>query len=94
MKYKHLATTGCALAFAFAGGTALAQDAVQVNCADAATLAAGLHNVGESKAAAIIEYREANGPFQAPEDLLAVKGIGEKTLEANESNLDLTAECG
>lgn len=40
-----------------------------------------LSGVGPSKAQAIIQYREENGLFQAPEDLLQVSGIGEKTLE-------------
>jgi competence protein ComEA len=37
--------------------------------------------IGEVKAKAIVEYREKNGPFRSPEDLLDVPGIGEKTLE-------------
>ena len=36
--------------------------------------------IGEKTAEAIIAEREANGPFYFPEDLLAVKGIGEKKL--------------
>lgn len=40
-----------------------------------------LPGIGESKAAAIIRYREGHGRFQRPEDLVAVGGIGEKTLE-------------
>jgi len=39
-----------------------------------------LTGVGPSKAEGIISYREENGPFQKPEDLLNVSGIGEKTL--------------
>lgn len=40
-----------------------------------------LDGIGPSKAAAIIKYREENGPFQSKEELLEVSGIGEKTLE-------------
>ncbi len=40
-----------------------------------------LPGIGESKAAAIVAYREEHGPFQTPEDLLLVSGIGEATLE-------------
>ncbi len=39
-----------------------------------------LHGIGQVKAQAIIDDREANGPFLYPEDLTRVKGIGEGTL--------------
>ena len=35
-----------------------------------------------STAAAIVEDREANGPFETLEDLMRVSGIGEKKFEA------------
>jgi len=35
-----------------------------------------LPGIGQIRAKAIIEHRETNGPFQRPEDLLKVKGIG------------------
>ncbi|WP_027407867.1 helix-hairpin-helix domain-containing protein [Anoxybacteroides tepidamans] len=40
-----------------------------------------IEGIGPAKAAAIIEYREKNGPFRKIEDLLNVSGIGEKSLE-------------
>lgn len=40
-----------------------------------------ISGIGPSKAGAIIEYREKNGPFQKVEDLDKVSGFGEKTLE-------------
>ena len=39
-----------------------------------------LPGVGPATAEKIIAYREANGPFAAPEDLKRVSGIGEKTF--------------
>lgn len=55
--------------------------AVNVNTANAEELC-GLPGVGPSTAAAIVAYREANGPFTSVEALDGVKGIGPKKLEA------------
>ncbi|MCI5669342.1 MAG: helix-hairpin-helix domain-containing protein, partial [Oscillospiraceae bacterium] len=52
---------------------------VNINTATAEQLTA-LDGIGESKANAIIQYREQHGDFKSPDDLLNVKGIGEKTL--------------
>ena len=60
--------------------TAAAEEKINVNTAPAAELEE-LYGIGEVKAQAIVEWREAHGPFTYPEDLLAVPGIGEKTLE-------------
>ncbi|MDR2080571.1 MAG: helix-hairpin-helix domain-containing protein [Campylobacteraceae bacterium] len=53
---------------------------IDLNSADAETLAS-IKGVGEKKAEAIIEYREKNGKFTKIEDVLKVKGIGDKLLE-------------
>jgi competence protein ComEA len=42
-----------------------------------------LKRVGPVIAGRIIEYRETHGPFQRPEDIMKVKGIGQKTWEYN-----------
>ena len=60
---------------------------VNLNKADAATIAAGLKGIGPAKAKAIVAHRKANGPFKSIEELTAVKGIGLKTLDMNRSNL-------
>lgn len=62
---------------------------VNVNTADAATLAKELDGVGPAKAQAIVEYRQKNGPFRAADDLLRVDGIGERVLEQNRANIRL-----
>lgn len=41
----------------------------------------GLPGIGESRAEAIIAYREAHGAFTEVDELTEVEGIGEKTLE-------------
>ncbi|MCC6713698.1 MAG: helix-hairpin-helix domain-containing protein, partial [Gammaproteobacteria bacterium] len=45
---------------------------VDINTADAATLAKELNGVGEAKAQAIVAYREQHGPFQSVEELAMV----------------------
>jgi competence protein ComEA len=60
---------------------------VNVNSADASTLAQELDGIGPAKAQAIVEYRQKNGPFRTAEDLLKVQGIGERVLEQNRANL-------
>jgi competence protein ComEA len=62
---------------------------VNLNTADAATLARELHGIGEAKAKAIVEYREANGPFASVDELVEVKGIGAATLEKNREKLSI-----
>ena len=77
---KLIQTLALALAFAF---PAFAAQPVNINTADAPTLATALRGVGDSKAEAIVAYREANGAFKTADDLAKVKGIGEKTVELN-----------
>lgn len=72
----------------FISGLAIAGQ-VNINSADAPTLAAELQGIGEKKAQAIIAYREQNGPFALVEDLQKVKGISAKTIEKNKDNLSL-----
>lgn len=60
--------------------TAVQNDRLNINTASAADLTA-LPGIGEKKAAAIVAYRDANGPFTEPEQLLQVDGIGEGILE-------------
>jgi len=56
---------------------------VDLNTADAATLARELKGIGPARAEAIVAWREANGPFKSAEDLVLVQGIGARVLEDN-----------
>ena len=75
------------LSFFFFFSTLVYAGAVNINTADAASLASGLNGVGEAKAIAIVEYRQQNGPFKSVDDLAFVKGIGEGTVDKNRENI-------
>lgn len=60
---------------------------VDINTADAATIARELNGVGDSRARAIVEFREKNGRFASPEDVLKVSGIGPQVLKLNRENI-------
>jgi len=62
---------------------------VNLNTADAETLQQDLIGIGQVKAKAIIDYRDANGPFTSVDELLEVKGIGASTLEKNRAKLSI-----
>ena len=58
-------------------------ETVNINTADAESIARVLNGVGLKKAEAIVRHRETHGRFDNPADLTAVKGIGEATVEKN-----------
>lgn len=49
-----------------------------------------LPGIGETLSQAILDERDAHGPFYYPENLLAVRGIGQKKLDGLRDWLDLT----
>jgi competence protein ComEA len=66
---------------------AAAPAAIDLNSADASTLAREMRGIGQSKARAIVEYRRIHGPFRSIDDLALVKGIGARTIELNRAKL-------
>jgi competence protein ComEA len=53
---------------------------VNINTADETALIA-LDQIGQTKAQAIIKYREEHGAFKAIDDIKAVPGIGNRVFE-------------
>lgn len=85
------AAAGISAPASASSGTATSSEAaaqVNINTADQTQLET-LPGIGPSKAAAIIEYREKNGPFQKPEDLKNVSGIGDQTFAKIENSITL-----
>ncbi len=69
--------------------TAYAMDKININTATQYELQS-LSGVGESTAEAIIQYREKNGLFKSVDDLVNVKGIGNKKIEKLSENLTVS----
>ena len=67
---------------------------VDINTADASTLAKELKGIGPSRAQAIVAYRTQNGPFKSADDLVLVKSIPQKVIEANRENIRIDGAKG
>lgn len=78
---------GCLLLITALGPLATLAGPVNINTAGAEAISRELKGVGMKKAQAIVEYRNQNGDFQSPEDLLNVKGIGSAVLEDNRADI-------
>ncbi|MBW1836187.1 MAG: helix-hairpin-helix domain-containing protein [Deltaproteobacteria bacterium] len=69
-------------------GSLLADDSAKININTASVdELAQLKRIGLKYAERIVEYREKNGPFQRPEEIMLVKGIGTKTWELNKEQI-------
>jgi competence protein ComEA len=99
MKPKNIIAAIFAVLFLSLGNLTLANDlssqlsgdvmTVNVNEADAASIANMLVGVGISRAQAIVDYRDQYGRFYSAEELTAVKGIGQSTVERNLSRISI-----
>lgn len=95
MHAQQLIRSICLAALLTLGGVAAAGDGapeptVNINQADAETLARVLHGVGLARAEAIVRYRESNGGFMTPEELANVSGIGLATVDRNQERIRLS----
>jgi competence protein ComEA len=84
---KSLAALALCLAFTL---PAFAATPVNINKADAQTIATSLDGVGLAKAQAIVAYRSAHGAFKSVDDVGNVKGVGDKTLARNRDAIRLS----
>jgi competence protein ComEA len=65
---------------------------VNINTASAADLEA-LPGIGAKTAARIVEYRQKNGPFKKIEELMNVRGVGEKNFLKLKPQISVTARA-
>jgi competence protein ComEA len=91
---KGLAIICCSLLLLGAQSTlaqndadSIAEQRVDINHADAQTIALVLDGVGIARAQAIVEYRDSNGEFKSLEELLMDSGIGEATIRNNQDRI-------
>jgi competence protein ComEA len=69
-----------------------AKSQVDINTADAATLALALDGVGMTKAQDIVAHREQFGAFSSIDDLEEVRGIGPATVARNRDKILIVAK--
>lgn len=81
----------CLLMAAFAVNASVAAEMgkIDINSATQKELMT-LKGVGEKVAASIIAYREAEGPFKSPQEIMKVKGCGSKTFAKNKDRIVAT----
>ena len=75
-------------------GQVVQAEPVNINTADAASLAKALEGIGPAKAKAIVSYREKNGPFKSVDQLAMVEGITQKLIDKNRADIKLGADKG
>ena len=64
---------------------------ININTADAATIARELKGIGLKRAQSIVDYRTKNGPFKSADELRLVKGIGAKVIQNNRADIRVDA---
>ncbi|AUZ84062.1 ComEA family DNA-binding protein [Methylophaga nitratireducenticrescens] len=77
------------LALSLSSFAAFAADKININTASADELQL-LNGVGPSTANAIVQYREENGAFTTVDDLVSIKGIGEKKVAKIAENVTVS----
>ncbi|PCJ22125.1 MAG: hypothetical protein COB04_01345 [Gammaproteobacteria bacterium] len=87
---KLLKNSICAVLLSMSFGLSAwsASVAVNVNSASAEQIAETLKGIGIKKARRIVEFRKSIGPITSTDQLMEVKGIGEKTVARNEGLIE------
>ena len=87
---RKLATIALGLALSL---SLHASTPVNINTADASTIAKALDGIGPAKAAAIVAWRQEHGPFKSVDEVGQVKGVGASTLDRNRAAILITEEA-
>lgn len=72
----------------------IAEQKINLNSADVATLTHAFKGIGKKRAEAIIQYREEQGAFKSVEDLAYVKGLGSLFVKRNLAALEVVFMVG
>ncbi|MBU3948499.1 MAG: helix-hairpin-helix domain-containing protein [Proteobacteria bacterium] len=88
---KRFVSLCVVIAFVLASGiSAFAKDEVKININKATVQElTKLKKVGTKVAKKIVDYREKNGPFAKPEDIMKVPGIGQKIFDLNKNMISV-----
>jgi len=60
---------------------------VNINQANAATIAKAIRGIGKKRASDIVKYRDKHGPFKSVSDLANVRGINKRLVKKLDSQL-------
>jgi competence protein ComEA len=85
------AISGAATGKSGAAAKAAPSGTININSASAEQIAL-LPRVGIKLAERVVEYRKTNGPFKKVEDLMEVKGVGEKLFVVLRPHLSVSGE--
>lgn len=86
---KSIRSAIIVLLFYLFGAAQVLAGPVNINTADAATLAAELSGIGPVLAQEIVRDREQNGRYATADDLARVKGIGQRIVDQNRDNIQV-----
>ncbi len=66
---------------------------VNINTADATTIAQELKGIGLKRAQAIVDYRAKHGAFKSADELSLIKGIGTKVIQKNRADIRVSGSA-